>query len=134
MTLVEGIKMTYEDFENNVRKLDELINQLELWSDEYTINHKKEEERLPEYMELHLNLEAFKQELEEQIKLLSQEEVLKEAIEKAKQHIEERLLAYKETEVIIHDWIRAIKNPYSLIHNSNILQNNKEYLESIITK
>ena len=132
MNLNETVQMAYEEFETNVRKLDQLISQLELWSDEYTINHKKEEVRVPEYIELHLNLEAFKGELEEQINELSKEEALKEAIENAQAHIEERLQAYEETEAIIHDWIREIKNPYMLINNISVVQKNKEFIESII--
>ncbi|MBP3887771.1 MAG: hypothetical protein J6F30_09045 [Cellulosilyticum sp.] len=132
MNLNETVQMAYEEFETNVRKLDQLISQLELWSDEYTINHKKEEVRVPEYIELHLNLEAFKGELEEQINELSKEEALKEAIENAQAHIEERLQAYEETEAIIHDWIREIKNPYMLINNISVVQKNKEFIESIL--
>ena len=132
MNLNETVQMAYEEFETNVRKLDQLISQLELWSDEYTINHKKEEVRVPEYIELHLNLEAFKVELEDQINELSKEEALKEAIENAQAHIEERLQAYEETEAIIHDWIREIKNPYMLINNISVVQKNKEFIESII--
>ena len=132
MNLNETVQMAYEEFETNVRKLDQLISQLELWSDEYTINHKKEEVRVPEYIELHLNLEAFKGELEEQINELSKEEALKEAIENVQAHIEERLQAYEETEAIIHDWIREIKNPYMLINNISVVQKNKEFIESIL--
>lgn len=134
MKLDERLEMAYEAFELNIRKLEELISQLELWSDEYTINHKKEEVRLPEYMELHLNLEAFKAELEEQIAELSKEEILKETLEQAKVRIAERLKAYEETEEVIHDWIREIKNPYMLIHNSAVLEKNKAYIEAIINQ
>lgn len=132
MPLNETLQEIYEDFEANVRKLDQLISQLELWSDEYTVNHKKEEVRLPEYMELHLNLEAFKEELTKQMQELSQEDSLKDALAQAKAHIEERLAAYKATEEVIHDWVRAIKNPYMLINNIKVLQENKAYIESII--
>jgi len=134
MKLDETLAAAYEDFDLNVRRLEELISQLELWSDEYTINHKKEEVRLPEYMELHLNLETFKTELEEQMNKLDQEEVLKEALEQAKTRIEERLKAYEETESIIHNWIKEIKNPYMLINNSSMLQKHRAYLESIINQ
>ncbi|MEE1072560.1 MAG: hypothetical protein U0L26_09305, partial [Cellulosilyticum sp.] len=89
MALSEALQMQYEEFETNIRKLDQLISQLELWSDEYTINHKKEEVRLPEYIELHLNLESFKEALESEMNLLSQEAQLTEAVAKAKAHIEE---------------------------------------------
>ena len=134
MILNETLENVYEAFEGNVRKLEELISQLELWSDEYTINHKKEEIRLPEYIELHLNLEALKKELESQLDQLEQEEQLRKSIEQARVHIKERLTAYKETEENIHDWIKAIKNPYMLMHSSKILKENQEYLEAILGK
>ena len=51
-----NLEAFYEDIEGDYRKLEELIMQLEVWSDTYTINHKKEEERLEEYMELSENL------------------------------------------------------------------------------
>ena len=53
---------------------------------------------------------------------------------KAKAHIEERLKSYEETEEVIHDWIREMKNPYALIHNSSVLEKNKEYILSIINE
>ena len=134
MVLSEALQMQYEEFETNVRKLDQLISQLELWSDEYTINHKKEEVRLPEYIELHLNLEAFKEALESEMNLLGQEAQLTEAVAKAKAYIEDRLKSYEETEKVIHDWIREMKNPYALIHNSSVLEKNKEYIVSIINE
>lgn len=132
MKLDETLEVAYEAFEGNVRRLEGLIGQLEVWSDECTINHKKEEVRFPQYIELHLNLEALKAELEEQEKELEKEEVLKEALEQAKAHIAERLKAYEETEEVIHNWIREIKNPYLLFNGSKVLQDNQDYIESIL--
>ncbi|MEG0501179.1 MAG: hypothetical protein RR525_02975, partial [Cellulosilyticaceae bacterium] len=53
----------YELFKGDLRKLDELIAQLELWRDEKTINHKKEKIRLEEYVELSKNLYELKEDL-----------------------------------------------------------------------
>lgn len=132
MPLNEALETAFEAFEGNVRKLDELVSQLELWSDECTINHKKEEVRLPQYIELHLNLEELKEELNEEVSTLRNEEELKEAVMMQEQHIHDQLEKYKETEEIIHQWIREIKNIYVLIHQSRILEDNKAYLMSII--
>ena len=71
MSMNEALEEALEAFQGDVRKLDELISQLELWSDECTINHKKEEIRLPQYIELHLNLEELKEQLDEEINALN---------------------------------------------------------------
>lgn len=120
----------YELFEGDIRKLDELISQLELWSDEYTINHKKEEIRLPEYIGLHENLEELKAELQAFIDARRAEG--DDKIEAYATSIAEKLEKYKETEEVIHDWIRAIKNVYVLVMKSAILERNRAYIESII--
>lgn len=120
----------YELFEGDIRKLDELISQLELWSDEYTINHKKEEVRLPEYMGLHENLEELKEELQAFIDARRAEG--DEGIEAYANSIAEKLGKYKETEEVIHNWVRDIKNIYILIMKSAVLERNKAYIESII--
>lgn len=124
----------YEEFEGNIRKLDELIGQLELWSDEYTINHKKEEIRLPQYIELHNNLEELKQILYVFIQERVQEEGNTERIISYQDAIKKKLEAYKEAETTIHNWIRNIKDIRVLIMKSDILKSNKEYIEEIISK
>ena len=120
----------YELFEGDIRKLDELISQLELWSDEYTINHKKEEVRLPEYIGLNENLEALKAQLQEFI--TERRCAGDEKIEAYAESISAKLEAYKPTEAVIHNWIREIKNIYVLIMKSSILQKHKAYLDEIL--
>lgn len=126
------IQEQYEYFEGNIRKLDELIGQLELWSDEYTINHKKEELRLPEYIELHHNLEELKEELFTLLNQQIAQEGKTERLLQAENTIEHRLAEYKVTEAHIHDWIREIKDMYILIAKSPILEENRVYLEAIL--
>lgn len=132
MSMNEALEEALEAFQGDVRKLDELISQLELWSDECTINHKKEEIRLPQYIELHLNLEELKEQLDEEINALGEESEIQAQVEAAKAHIQQQLASYKETEQVIHDWIREIKNIYVLINSSRVLEQNKEYLNTII--
>lgn len=120
----------YELFEGDIRKLDELIGQLELWSDEYTINHKKEEIRLPEYMGLHENLEELKVQLQTFIDERRAEG--DEKIEAYAQSISEKLEKYKETEEVIHNWIRDIKDIYIIVMKSPILEKNRAYIEEIV--
>lgn len=132
MSMNEALEEALEAFQGDVRKLDELISQLELWSDECTINHKKEEIRLPQYIELHLNLEELKEQLDEEINALGKESEIQAQVEAAKAHIQQQLASYKETEQVIHDWIREIKNIYVLINSSRVLEQNKEYLNTII--
>lgn len=126
------IEEQYEHFEGNIRKLDELIGQLELWSDEYTINHKKEEIRLPEYIELHHNLEALKEELFTFLNQQIAHEGKTERLLKAEITICNRLADYQATEEHIHEWIREIKDIYILIAKSPVLEKNRAYLEKIL--
>lgn len=122
----------YEIFEGDLRKLDELIGQLELWSDEYTINHKKEEVRLPEYVELHNNLEELKEIIQEFISERLAEEDEEERLQSYQELVEEKLAKYQVTEDAIHNWIRDIKNVQVIIMKSPVLEENREYLERIL--
>lgn len=126
------IQAEYEEFEGDVRKLEELIGQLELWSDEYTINHKREEVRLPEYVELHLNLEALKEQLFAFINQQIAKEGKTEWSIKAETDIKYRLASYRQTEAHIHKWIREIKDIYILIAKSPLLEKNRANIEEIL--
>lgn len=126
------IQAEYEEFEGDVRKLEELIGQLELWSDEYTINHKREEVRLPEYVELHLNLEALKEQLFAFINQQIAKEGKTEWSIKAETDIKYRLASYRQIEAHIHKWIREIKDIYILIAKSPLLEKNRAYIEEIL--
>lgn len=122
-----NLEAFYEDIEGDYRKLEELIMQLEVWSDTYTINHKKEEERLEEYMELSENL-------------YNQEALIREKVEahvEGEEHIsylsrlEERMLHYKETEDIIHNWVRDIRELHIMMMRSPILNGYRDEIEAI---
>lgn len=123
---------SFEDeiFEGEMRKLDELIGQLEFWSDIKTINHKMEQERLEEYVEMDENLYSLKN------KLLSfineQVEVERDRSEEYQILINNKFERYKETEETIHNWIKAISSLSSIIMKSQVLISHKERLESIV--
>lgn len=122
-----NLETFYEEIEGDYRKLDELIAQLELWSDTYTINHKKEEERLEEYLGLSENL----YEQEKLIREAVESNVEGEEREKFIERLESRMLHYKETEVIIHNWVRDIQDVQVMIMRSQILYGYKEIIEAI---
>ena len=119
-----NLEAFYEDIEGDYRKLEELIMQLEVWSDTYTINHKKEEERLEEYMELSENL-------------YNQEALIREKVEAHVEgtsylsRLEERMLHYKETEAIIHNWVRDIHELHIMMMRSPILKGYRDEIEAI---
>lgn len=122
-----NLEAFYEDIEGDYRKLEELIMQLEVWSDTYTINHKKEEERLEEYMELSENL-------------YNQEALIRENVEAHVEgeerisylsRLEERMLHYKETEAIIHNWVRDIHELHIMMMRSPILKGYRDEIEAI---
>lgn len=122
-----NLETFYEEIEGDYRKLDELIAQLELWSDTYTINHKKEEERLEEYLGLSENL----YEQENLIREAVEANVEGEACKKFLERLDARMLHYKETENIIHHWVRAIKDVQVMMMRSQSLYSYKETLEAI---
>lgn len=122
-----NLEAFYEEIEGDYRKLEELIMQLEVWSDTYTINHKKEEERLEEYMELSENL-------------YNQEALIRENVEAHVEgeerisylsRLEERILHYKETEAIIHNWVRDIRELHIMMMRSPILKGYRDEIEAI---
>ena len=128
----ELLEERFEDFEGELRKLDELIGQLELWSDEYTINHKKEEVRLVQYVELHLNLESLKADLASFIEEYATNDEVSERIKAYQKAIKEKLAAYSVTEDTIHDWIRDIKASHLIIAKEPVLEANRSFIEAIL--
>lgn len=128
---VIDLEEQYEAFQGTLRRLEGLISQLELWSDECTINHKKEEVRLPEYIEIRERLEEVKVELNSFIAAHKNDEAFKVRLLEDEIRIKEKLEGYKETEENIHNWIREIKNIHILIAKSNILEANRSLIEAI---
>lgn len=122
-----SLEAFYEEIEGHYRKLDELIMQLELWSDMYTVNHKKEEERLEQYMELSENL----YDQEALIRTLVEEHVSGKEKEDYLMRLEAKMLHYKETERVIHDWVRDISKLQVMIMRSPILNSYKAKIEAI---
>lgn len=130
MNIVD-LEEQYEDFQGILRRMEGLISQLELWSDECTINHKKEEVRLVQYVEIHQSLEEVKQELYDFINTHKASEELRERLLMDEASIAEKLENYKETETVIHDWIREIKNIYVLIARSSVLEAHRTFVEAV---
>lgn len=128
----EQLEEEYECFEGDLRRLDELISQLELWSDECTINHKREDTKLVEYVELHNNLEALKEELNDFLAEHAQDEGKSESLKAYSQAIEEKIEKFKETQDHIHNWIREIKDIQIIVMRSETLKDNKEFINEII--
>ena len=128
----EQLEEEYECFEGDLRRLDELISQLELWSDECTINHKREDLKLVEYVELHNNLEALKDDLQDFLAEHAQDEDKTECLQGYAKAMEEKLENFKETKEHIHSWIREIKNIQVIVMRSETLKANKEFIDEII--
>lgn len=128
----EQLGEAYECFEGDLRKLDELISQLELWSDECTINHKREDIKLVEYVELHNNLENLKDELNGFLAEHAQDEGKSEVLATYAQMIKEKLEGFKQTQEHIHDWIRAIKEIQIIVMRSEVLKANQALINEII--
>lgn len=123
-----------ELFEGDLRKLGELINQLELWSDEKTINHKKEQQRLEEYMELDYNLYELRNKLINFIKMHEAQDESKEEAKSYETSVEEKFSRYLETEEVIHNWIKEIKTLYEIIAKSSILGQYREKIIEIVER
>nr|WP_307989067.1 hypothetical protein [uncultured Niameybacter sp.] len=128
----EQLEEEYECFEGDLRRLDELISQLELWSDECTINHKREDAKLVEYVELNNNLEDLKEELNDFLAEHAQDEGKSESLKAYNNAIEEKIEKFKETQDHIHNWIREIKDIQIIVMRSETLKNNKEFIDEII--
>lgn len=122
---------SYELFEGDIRRLDELVAQLELWRDEKTINHKKEEERLDEYVELATNLEELKGELEAAISENKEKEDKKELALSYERYVADKFEAYEATEADIFAWIREIKLLNALIMKSDLLRAHRARFDAI---
>ena len=122
-----NLEAFYEDIEGDYRKLEELIMQLEVWSDTYTMNHKKEEERLEEYMELSENLYNQEALIREKVEAHVEGEECTSYLSR----LEERMLHYKETEAIIHNWVRDIHELHIMMMRSPILKGYRDEIEAI---
>ena len=121
------LELIYEEIEGDCRKLEELIMQLEVWSDTYTLNHKKEQERLEEYMQLSENLYNQEQLIREKIEEYAKEE----AYTKYLSCLEEKMSQYKETEAVIHQWVREVRDLPIIISRSPLLNDYREEIEAI---
>ena len=62
----------------------------------------------------------------------SAEENITELLTDYQEKIEQKLQKYKVKEKVIHNWIREIKNVQVMMMKSDVLQNNKAYIESIL--
>lgn len=122
----------FEAFEGDLRKLDELIAQLEVWSDMYTINHKKEQARLEEYVELSKNLYELQTRLYDTIGDYTTLGITKEQATGYRTKVEEKFANFKEIEIIIHDWIRNVENIRLLLMRSPILNEHRASIQKII--
>lgn len=122
----------YELFKGDMRRLDELIAQLELWKDEKTINHKKEQVRLEEYVELSKNLYELQDELNANVAFHIEQEETAQLAKEHKMSIDAKLDAFKETEEAIHAWIKDIKELDVLIMKSSVLPEYKDNLYEIV--
>ena len=121
------LELIYEEIEGDCRKLEELIMQLEVWSDTYTLNHKKEQERLEEYMQLSENLYNQGQLIREKIEEYAKEE----AYTKYLSCLEEKMSQYKETEAVIHQWVREVRDLPIIISRSPLLNDYRAEIEAI---
>lgn len=128
---MEHLEEQYENFEGEMRRFEGLIGQLELWCDDCTINHKREEIKLPQYVEMHHNLQEVYESLQTFIKEHKESEGETERLTGYEENIQKQLEAYKVTEDAIHDWIRAIENRYILIAKSPVLEANRSFIEEI---
>lgn len=127
----KAVEEAFEMFEGDIRKLDELIAQLELWSDMYTINHKKEQTRLEEYVELANNLKELQNHLFCTLEAYIALGLTKEQGQGYKNMVEEKLKKFRETEGIIHEWIRNIENVPLLLAKSPLLNEHRAFIEEI---
>lgn len=134
MTENYNVEELYEDFEGTLRKLDELVAQLELWCDEYTINHKKEMVRLEQYVELEFNLAELKEEINAFIAERTEEEGETERLKAYRARVDAKLVEYVPTEAIIHEWMKAILDMRLTVAKSLILQKHSDFIYNIINE
>ncbi|MHC1750867.1 MAG: hypothetical protein AB9856_21545 [Cellulosilyticaceae bacterium] len=121
-----------QEVEGNIRKLEELIAQLELWSDMNIVNHKKEQVKLEEYVQLSKNLYDLKAELDaimQDAYVINHEASLIAIYEDI---LERKFSVFKETEHNIHKWIKEIKDMNIIIMKSQTLVDYKAYMETLL--
>ncbi|OON98555.1 MAG: hypothetical protein ATN35_04610 [Epulopiscium sp. Nele67-Bin004] len=99
--------------EQQLEKIEDLVAHIELWSDDNICTHKREQQKLEEYVEM---VTYF----EELISACDPEE--------AKPWVNK----LQPTTDAICDWIRDVKNIYVIIDKSDILKEHKQLLDEII--
>ncbi|MGL4738623.1 MAG: hypothetical protein ACRCW2_14315 [Cellulosilyticaceae bacterium] len=128
------LELFNETFEGQMRRVDELIGQLEVWCDTYTINHKKEEMRLDDYAVLSTNLYEQVQELKEEIGTFEAHEQDEVWVAEQTAKLEEKMRYYEPTECMIKEWMMAIKGIQVLLINSAVLQKHREHIQWLLDK
>lgn len=121
-----------EMFEGQMRRVDELIGQLEVWCDTYTINHKKEEMRLDDYAVLSKNLYEQVEELKEALVLFRANEADEHWASEQEACLEAKMKGYIPTEADIKKWMEEIKDLRILLMNSSVLQKHREHIEWLL--
>ncbi|MGL4345318.1 MAG: hypothetical protein ACRCTE_08980 [Cellulosilyticaceae bacterium] len=121
-----------EDYQGQVRRLEELIGQLEVWCDTYTINHKKEEARLDDYVVLSKNFYEQVEEIKESIALFKMQENDMQWVADQESMLESKLATFKPTESQINEWVRDIKTLDTMLRNSTILNKHREHIEYLL--
>lgn len=123
-----------ETFEGQMRRVDELIGQLEVWCDANTINHKKEEMRLDDYAVLSKNLYEQVAVLKEELAHFQEHEQDETWVATQKMKLEEKMCQYEPTEALIKDWMKEVKELQLMLINSSVLQQHREHLAWLLDK
>lgn len=139
MSLNWSLKELYHSFEDeafqsDMRKVDELIGQLNVWGDINTVNHKLEQERLEEYIAFCKQLYELQEKVYSFAGLTVTVESGNETATKYEAIIEQKFSSLAETDTKITKWISEIKELDQIIMKSELLQEHRFFLKDIVQK
>ncbi|MEG0352968.1 MAG: M3 family oligoendopeptidase [Cellulosilyticaceae bacterium] len=139
MSLNWSLKELYDSFEDeafqgDMRRVDELIGQLNGWGDRNTVNHKLEQEKLEEYIGLCKQLYEVQERVYSFAGLTVTVESGNEEANKYEAIIEQKISGLAETEAKIGKWISEMKDLDTIIMKSELLQEHRFFIKEIVQK
>ncbi|WP_090039379.1 M3 family oligoendopeptidase [Clostridium frigidicarnis] len=121
-----------EEFQNDMKKLDDTIKGLKEFIDEATKDHDNEKEKLENMIKKEQDLDCLESKIGGFAFLTISVNSKNEEANKADDLLNLKLSLLAEPQTKMNKWISEIKDIGSIIENSSLLKEHKFYLEEII--
>ena len=139
MQLTWSLKELYssfdsEEFKNDMKKLDECINEFSDFAEEITKNHDNEVKKLEDYVSRQTTITKLMVNLDNFISLSLSADTKNEKASKNSDLLEAKMSEIVSPTTRINKWISGIKDIDSVIEKSDLLKEHKFIIKEIVEK